>query len=58
MKQLKDIAERENKLFHSRLRDLRARHTDDTQLMKERHKQELQQLQQDFKEQVKVGGGM
>jgi DNA-binding transcriptional MerR regulator len=54
MKQLKEIAERENNLFKSRVQDVRSRHMDDISLMKERHRQELQQLEQDFKEQVKA----
>jgi hypothetical protein len=54
MKQLKEIAERGNNLFKSRLQDVRSRHMDDISLMKERHRQELQQLEQDFKEQVRA----
>jgi hypothetical protein len=53
MKQLKEIASRENNVFKSRLHDLRSRHADDIGLMKNRHRQELQQLEQDFKEQVR-----
>jgi hypothetical protein len=56
MKQLKEIAARESSLFKSRLHDARTRHADDIGLMKERHRQELQQLEQDFKEQVGAGG--
>jgi hypothetical protein len=52
MKQLKEIAERENNLFKSRVQDLRSRHIEDMDMMKERHKQELLQLEQDFKEQA------
>jgi hypothetical protein len=73
MKQLKEIAARESSVFKSRLHDARARHADDIGLMKERHRQELQQparfattnpfcffrqelqqLEQEFKEQVRV----
>jgi hypothetical protein len=53
MKRLKEIAARESQVFKSRLHDLRSRHSDDIGLMKERHRQELQQLEQDFKEQVR-----
>ena len=52
MQQLQHAAERENKVFCARLQDLRSRHAEDAGMMKERHRQELQQLEQDFKQQV------
>jgi hypothetical protein len=52
MEQLQQLAERENRMFCARLQDLRARHADDVGLLKQRHRQELQQLEHDFKQQV------